>query len=658
LNPRENIIHMKITSFPAFWAFSLALLLCVSPVSALVNPALQPNDLTDRHRVVLSARLVEVDDENLQLTFEVADVLKGEFPAKRFTVTTGNPATDEVDDAPMQFMPPGQTVVAWIGKTRQQGAVLMYAGNRDWYELEIPDPQDNTRWRFSKLAPEVMVGTFNGQSERLVEMLKDSALGRYFFPAQVFARFQPDRVLATFDGPVRGVALHDVNGDGRLDALAATPRGVRLFLQLETGDFEDASEAWGLDGVTGHSLGLADVTLNGRPDLLVDATLYLNEGQRFTRSGALDVRTEKPLKAAVFAELNGDGYPDVLVSLAGGGLRAFLHPGAPGLAEGFSEATARLGLDQERAGAGGDGFVVPGDWNLDGRMDLFYASNRGHLLIQGDDGVFAPVPTQTQMDFRAGPELAPGLTGAGGFAPVWREERMDLLVPMDNNYILITREDASVLDVTGQGNEIALAAASQIATLLEDLDMDGHVDLFTLSRDPGAANSYHTNRGYGSFMKPELYYGEFWPGPSLNTGAGGAASGDVNGNGANDLLIGGLDGRLTLVLSDALGLRQPKEHPLYHERILQQTALLKVGVGGPLGVLGATVRLTDAQDRVVALRSIGTQVLTGCRGPDEVNLAIRHPGPHRLTVRYADGHVVTRDLTLEAGQTLTHRVER
>jgi hypothetical protein len=30
-------------------------------------------------------------------------------------------------------------------------------------------------------------------------------------------------------------------------------------------------------------------------------------------------------------------------------------------------------------------------------------------------------------------------------------------------------------------------------------------------------------------------------------------------------------------------------------------------------------------------------MLTGCRGPGAVNLAIRHPGPYRLAVRFFDG---------------------
>ena len=53
--------------------------------------------------------------------------------------------------------------------------------------------------------------------------------------------------------------------------------------------------------------------------------------------------------------------------------------------------------------------------------------------------------------------------------------------------------------------------------------------------------------------------------------------------------------------------------------------------------LGADVRLTDAAGRLAGRRVIGSQVLTGCRGPDTINLAVREAGEYTLSVRFSDG---------------------
>jgi hypothetical protein len=52
----------------------------------------------------------------------------------------------------------------------------------------------------------------------------------------------------------------------------------------------------------------------------------------------------------------------------------------------------------------------------------------------------------------------------------------------------------------------------------------------------------------------------------------------------------------------------------------------------------------------VLRRTVGTQVLTGCRGPDTVNLAVREPGDYTLRVRFADGTVKTKSLAVGEGK--------
>jgi hypothetical protein len=62
---------------------------------------------------------------------------------------------------------------------------------------------------------------------------------------------------------------------------------------------------------------------------------------------------------------------------------------------------------------------------------------------------------------------------------------------------------------------------------------------------------------------------------------------------------------------------------------------------GKRGALGAEITVRDPKGRLVARRTTGSQMLTGCCGPNTVNLAIRHPGTYRLSVRFSDGAIRT-----------------
>jgi len=97
---------------------------------------------------------------------------------------------------------------------------------------------------------------------------------------------------------------------------------------------------------------------------------------------------------------------------------------------------------------------------------------------------------------------------------------------------------------------------------------------------------------------------------------------------------------LRLVLNDSLAARDHFEQPRHNEQKLAQTRIVRVRV------TGATVKLIDTADRVVAMRQIGTTVLTGCTGPDRVSLVVREPARYRLAVRYADGASAERRVDL------------
>ena len=436
--------------------------------------------------------------------------------------------------------------------------------------------------------------------------------------------------------------MFDLDGDGDLDVLGCSESGVRVYLQRDSLEFSEATEELGLKGVAGISCALADVNGDGRSDLLVDTHLLLKGEDRFTKATLPDLAKDKPLKVSSFVQLNGDGHPDILLSHIEGGLTALLNDGRGN----FMDATEKLGLTDEACGAGGNGYFAPGDFDGDGRTDLYYATGQGLILLQIEQGAFAPLEQKLRFDYRCAPDYKPGKTGAGCFATIWKPDALDLVSPGDSSLAIVAKIDGEARDVSVDGNEIGLCASRQIATLAEDLNMDGYVDLYTISRDENQQNQFHTNRGYGSFMDPTLYDPTCF-GEAHEKGAWGLAAGDMNGDGMNDLLLGHVDGEITLVLSDAVEVRKPTEYPTYHAKKLQQTCVISVSLKG-LGTLGADVQLVDRNGKTTLRRTVGTQVLTGCRGPDTVNFAVREPGDYTLRVRFADAAVKEEKITVGA----------
>jgi len=630
---------------------AVSVLLLATSVQALVNPSLQPIHLYERYNVVLAAEVVsaeltdeDYDVESGRIKLKVTAVCRGELKSKEITIDV--PAWDDRDELAhdanddwniWDVAVEGRTIVAFVGKKGRRGKgedeILLYCGERQWHHARISDMEKPSQWTYQSASEQVMVGTFNGASTRLADMMADTQDGTAFFPAIPTVRLNRHVTVGTLPASARGVALYDLDGDGDLDVLACSEAGVRAYLQGDSLKFSDATEEIGLKDVAGISCALADVDGDGQGDLLIDTQLFLKREGRFAKAALPELAKDMPLKVSSFVQLNGDGHPDILLSHVGGGLTALLNNGKGN----FVDATEQLGLTDEACGAGGNGYFAPGDFDDDGNTDLYYATGQGLILLQGEAGKFIPLKHNLRFDYRCAPDYKPGKTGAGCFATIWKQSALDLVSPGDSSLAIVAKVNGEARDVSVDGNEIGLCASRQIATLAEDLNMDGYVDLYTISRDENQQNQFHTNRGYGSFMDPALYDPTCF-GETHEKGAWGAAAGDVDGDGMNDLLLGHADGEVTLTLSDAAEMRKPTEHPTYHAKKLQQTCVVSVSLKGH-GILGADVQVIDGDGKTTLRRTVGTQVLTGCRGPDAVNLAVREPGNYTLRVRFADGTV-------------------
>nr|MDA3959783.1 VCBS repeat-containing protein [Planctomycetota bacterium] len=253
-------------------ASSMAPLAQALTAPTLVDPTLQPFDLFDRYMGVLWVSVEAVDNEAGTVSLAVRRVLKGDFAATRIQLRV---AVEQAKQPLALLIEPGLEFAVFLG-LRGRGRhnnLLFYVGGQGQWQLGVmADPgsaEKPAAWDWTDVIAKSdeqrsKTGAFNGDPARLATMLAEYADGQGYFPAEAHTRFAADQVLAAGDSPYAGVALFDIDGDGRVDALGASEAGISVLRQGADGAFTDVSAATGLAVVSGRSLGIADANGDGR----------------------------------------------------------------------------------------------------------------------------------------------------------------------------------------------------------------------------------------------------------------------------------------------------------------------------------------------------------------------------------------------------------
>src|ERR1700678_405503 len=359
----------------------------------------------------------------------------------------------------------------------------------------------------------------------------------------------------------RSVAAADLNNDGFVDLVTADScatnncSGGSISVLLGNGDGTfQAAVSYGSGGEDATSVAIGDVNHDGKPDVVVvnncssnsncsngSVSVLLGNGDgTFQSAVSYSSGGEDSLSIAV-ADVNGDGYPDLLV--ANDCVSNNCTSGSVSVLLGKGDGTFNAAVSY---GSGGQGamFVVVGDVNGDGKPDLAVAnqcvSNSScsngvvSVLLGNGDGTF-----NTAVNYNA-----PGLYSESiAIGDVNGDGHLDLVAANQcNNSNDCSEGSLSVFLGNGDGTfraAVGYPSGGENATsiALADINADGKPDLLVANQTDsngdwtdGSVSSVLMGNGDGTFQTA-VNYGS----GAFNASA--MAVADVNGDGKPDLLM-------------------------------------------------------------------------------------------------------------------------
>jgi hypothetical protein len=383
-----------------------------------------------------------------------------------------------------------------------------------------------------------------------------------------------------------GVALLDFDNDGLLDIYfvqsgrldnPSAGGGNRLYRNRGDGTFEDVTEQSGA-GVRAYGMGVAagDFDNDGYTDLYVTNfgrnILLRNDGHgHFVDVTAkAGVASSGWSTSAAFLDYDGDGYLDLFVAhylnwsvpaevecFSLTGVPDYCSPASYDLPSSatlyhnngngtFTDVSARAGLQS----AVGNGLgVVAGDFDGDGRIDVFVANDRtpNHLWLNQGGGRFREqaLAMGCALDQDGSAKSGMGVDAVD----VDDDGDLDLMVVNldgESDSFFRNQKEFFVDDTAAAGLRAASRPFTRFGMALVDFDNDGYLDLYEANGRVGRQSETYSADPYA---EPSLlFHGFAGPRFELVTPRGGtqaplvatsraAAFGDIDNDGGIDIVV-------------------------------------------------------------------------------------------------------------------------
>ena len=409
--------------------------------------------------------------------------------------------------------------------------IAFYGDNKDLeviYNLGTNGWSDPKTWHIEDgqmTANALADGDLNGDGRNDLVLLGDN--GSLYFLAQNADHTLAEPKKISYSGTPKAVQIVDVDGDGKSDLLLVdfdSPTPLRFRLQNSGGQL--GPEIY--FKVPPFRSFIADNLGGDEKDYVV--TIAQNSGRaevsQFTRqpsevlSGAFHhgqfqilplAKTDAAQRGLLWADVNGDGRPDLLVA----------EPASGQLSVYLQQADGQLSSPKTFPSLAGVSQMVAADFNGNGKPDIFLLSQdeRAVGVTQLDKNGRLPFPTLLPLDGK------PLIMAVGALKP-GAKPALAIIVDKDGQRSLVTRSadgkmKSQKLSDSFKSNPAAFA--------FQDVNQDGLADLVVLI--PYEKVKVLLQKSGGDFDEVDVDP----PGGALEQPW--LASADVDGDGKPDLLL-------------------------------------------------------------------------------------------------------------------------
>jgi hypothetical protein len=333
----------------------------------------------------------------------------------------------------------------------------------------------------------------------------------------------------------KAVAVSDLNKDGKADVIVvnsgASPAGsVGVLLGNGDGTFQSAASYpvhWGADAVA-----VRDLNGDGWPDIVVGINdgagvtsllVLLNNGDASFQSAVGYASGGFDIRSVAIADVNGDGKLDVVALDQADA--TFRHSEIAVLL-GNGDGTLQSAVNYELTGGGTNALsLTAADLNRDGRPDLVvtdYDTKSSKpviyvLLNRGDGTLALPVPYSTGA---FGTSLVLGDVNHDG--------KLDAIISSNSGQVGVLFGDGNGAFGAAAVYPSGLTNPSSVA--IGDFNGDGVADLAVTDSVSAGKLAVLLNNGHGAFGTPVIY-------GTGGRSANGVAAANLNHDGKPDLVV-------------------------------------------------------------------------------------------------------------------------